>query len=216
MLASRKPVPRRFRDGEVNGVADLDEKIRLLSNYKQFKFAPLVQFDPNGFDLTLNGSRSDTGVDGIPVLQRFIPWPGLEGPHRVAMNWRKHAFLLAHDLLGSDLRARFREFLSLPELDAERLRDLHEERLAGILRYASEKIPFYRERAPRPELSAFPVLRKEDIHAHLQEMMEPSLLSDYKSPNRAKGYCIGKGENRRLRQTRRTTVPICSKRILRD
>ncbi len=104
------------------------------------------------------------------------------------MNWRRHAFLLAHDLIGSDLRAHYREFLSLPEMGAARLRALHEERLDGILRHAVEKIPYYRKRAATPELSAFPVLRKDDIHAHFEEMMEPSLLSDYKSHKRAKGY----------------------------
>ena len=64
----------------------------------------------------------------------------------------------------------------------------HEERLAAILRHAVEKLPYYRERVTGAELSAFPVLRKEDIHAHFEEMMEPSLLDDYKSPKRAKGY----------------------------
>ena len=77
MLASRNPFLVDFGMAKLMGF-DF-RKIRLLNNYKRFKFAPLVDFDPHSFDLTLNGSRSDTGVDGIPVIQRFIPSPGWRG-----------------------------------------------------------------------------------------------------------------------------------------
>ncbi len=77
MLASRNPFLVDFGMAKLMGF-DF-RKIRLLNNYKRFKFAPLADFDPLGFDLTLNGSRSDTGLDGIPVVQHFIPSPGWRG-----------------------------------------------------------------------------------------------------------------------------------------
>ena len=104
------------------------------------------------------------------------------------MNWRKHAFLLGHDLIGSNLRGHYREFLDAEKWSPARLDELHRARLESLLRHAIENVPFYRDRAPRPELSAFPVLRKEDVHANFEHLMEPSLLAEYKAPQRTKGY----------------------------
>jgi phenylacetate-CoA ligase len=104
------------------------------------------------------------------------------------MNWRKHAFLLAHDCIGSRLRGHYREFLDSMKWSRERLESLHRERLDSLLRHAAKEIPYYRERVSSPELSAFPILRKEDIHAHFEQMMEPLLLAEYHAPQRPKGY----------------------------
>ncbi len=104
------------------------------------------------------------------------------------MNWQKPAFLLAHDLIGSGLRAHYREFLEASRWSPERLSTLHDDRLAALLRHAVEDVPFYRDRAAAPELSAFPILRKEDIHAHFSEMMEPSLLAEYRAEKKPRGY----------------------------
>ena len=97
------------------------------------------------------------------------------------MNWRKHAFLLAHDAIGSGLRGHYAEFLAASRWPAEHLETLHQQRLSTLLHHASKVVPFYRERVAGPELSAFPILRKEDIHAHFNELMEPSLLSEYRA-----------------------------------
>ncbi len=104
------------------------------------------------------------------------------------MNWRKHAFLLAHDLIGSGLRAHYREFLDVGGWSAQRLEGLHRERFGGLLRHAVENVPFYRERAGAAELSAFPILKKEDIHAHFHDLMEPSLLAEYRAEKKPRGY----------------------------
>lgn len=104
------------------------------------------------------------------------------------MNWRKHAFLLGHDLLGSDLRAHYREFLGLEKWTSARLAEVHQTRLATLLRHAVDTVPFYRDRVRRAELSAFPILRKDDVHAHFGEMMERSLLMEYRAPRRPRGY----------------------------
>ena len=104
------------------------------------------------------------------------------------MNWRKHAFLIGHDLLGSDLRAQYREFLGLEKWTPARLAEVHHTRLATLLRHAVETVPFYRDRVKRAELAAFPVLRKDDVHAHFEEMMERSLLMEYRAPRRPRGY----------------------------
>ena len=104
------------------------------------------------------------------------------------MNWRKHAFLFGHDLIGSRLRDNYREFLAAGSWSSARLEELHRGRLDGLLRHAVEKVPYYRSRVTKAELSAFPVLRKEDVHAHFEELMEPSLLAETKAPERRKGY----------------------------
>lgn len=104
------------------------------------------------------------------------------------MNWRKEAFLLGHDLIGSGLRGHYREFLEAEHWPAERLQSLHDTRLETLLRGAIKDVPFYRERARTPELSAFPILRKEDVHAHFHELMEPSLLAEYRGEKKKARY----------------------------
>ncbi len=104
------------------------------------------------------------------------------------MNWRKPAFLLAHDLIGSGLRGHYREFLAAEHWPAVRLKELHDQRIAALLRCAVKDVPFYRDRARAPELSAFPILRKEDVHAHFEELMEPSLLAEYRGEKKKERY----------------------------
>ena len=104
------------------------------------------------------------------------------------MNWRKHAFLFGHDLLGSGLRGHYREFLELEKWTPARLAEVHQARLAILLRHAVEKVPFYRDRVRNAELVAFPVLRKDDVHAHFEEMMEPSLLAEYRGKKKKERY----------------------------
>lgn len=104
------------------------------------------------------------------------------------MNWRRPAFLLAHDLLGSELRTNYREFLAAERWSAERLQALHAERLAALLRHAVKEVPYYRERVASPELSAFPVLRKEEVHSHFEELMEPSLRAEYRGEKKKERY----------------------------
>ena len=104
------------------------------------------------------------------------------------MNWRKHTFLLAHDVIGSQLRGHYAEFLAASRWPAEHLERLHADRLAALLDHAAKVVPFYRDRVSAPELSAFPILRKEDIHAHFDELMEPSLLAEYRAEKKPRGY----------------------------
>ncbi len=104
------------------------------------------------------------------------------------MNWRQPAFLLAHDLLGSGLRSHYREFLAAGRWPAERLNTLHARRLDALLQHAVREVPYFRERVASPELSAFPILRKEDIHAHFDELMEPSLGAEYRGEKRKERY----------------------------
>jgi phenylacetate-CoA ligase len=104
------------------------------------------------------------------------------------MNWRKPAFLLAHDLIGSGLRGHYREFLDAESWPADRLNALHEQRLSSLLKRSVKEVPFYRSRVTSPELSAFPILRKEDIHAHFTEFMEPTLLAEYRGEKEKARY----------------------------
>jgi phenylacetate-CoA ligase len=104
------------------------------------------------------------------------------------MNWRKHALLLGHDLLGSRLREHYREFVELERWSPTRLAEVHQSRLTGLLQHAIETVPFYRERVREAQLAAFPVLRKEDVHAHFEELMEPALREEYRAPKRPRVY----------------------------
>lgn len=104
------------------------------------------------------------------------------------MNWRNPAFLLAHDVIGSQLRGHYAEFLAASRWPAEHLERLHAERLASLLDHAAKVVPFYRDRVSAPELSAFPILRKEDIHAHFDAMMEPSLLAEHRAEKKPRVY----------------------------
>src|SRR5262245_43990376 len=125
---------------------------------------------------------------GDPRIATLHSAARLEGSHRTRMNWRKHAFLLGHDLLGSKLRGHYREFVELEKWDRSRLDEVHETRMKGLLRHAREAVPFYRDRATADDLAAFPILRKEDVHAHFRELMEPALLAEYNAPQRPRGY----------------------------
>jgi uncharacterized protein (DUF362 family) len=51
-------------------------KIRLLANHRRFSFAPFAEFDSHSFSVCVNGEASATGVDALPVIQRFLPSPG--------------------------------------------------------------------------------------------------------------------------------------------
>lgn len=104
------------------------------------------------------------------------------------MNWHQQAFLLGHDLIGSGLRAHYREFLAAGGWPTPRLEQVHRERLGSLLNHAVNEVPFYRRRVATAELASFPVLRKQDVHAHFEELMEPSLLAETKSPGRPRGY----------------------------
>ena len=104
------------------------------------------------------------------------------------MNWRKQAFLLGHDLIGSGLRGHYGEFLAASSWSQERLDELHAGRLAALLGHAVKDVPFYRARAAAPALSAFPILRKEDIHAHFEDLMDPPLLAEYRAEKKPRGY----------------------------
>ena len=120
----------------------------------------------------------------------FFPLPPARtrGAAPACMNWRRHAFLLGHDIIGSRLRGHYDEFLAASNWSPERLDALHDGRLAALLGHAVKDVPFFRDRVAAPELSAFPILRKEDIHAHFAELMEPSLLAEYRAEKKPRGY----------------------------
>ena len=77
LLASRNPFLIDFAMAKLMGF-DV-RKIRLLDHYRRFPFAPFTDFEPAKFPVTLNGARSENGLDALPVIQRFIPSPGWRG-----------------------------------------------------------------------------------------------------------------------------------------
>jgi len=104
------------------------------------------------------------------------------------MNWRESAFLLAHDAMGSGLRGCYREFLAAERWPVERFETLRRERLSALLQHAVTAVPYYRERVSRAELASFPVLKKEDLHAHFAQFMEPSLHAEFYAEKKPRGY----------------------------
>ncbi|MEO6052571.1 MAG: hypothetical protein ABIP97_01020, partial [Chthoniobacterales bacterium] len=51
-------------------------KIRLLSQYRRFSYAPFVDFNPQTYEVVLDGISAARGVDAIPVIKPFVPPPG--------------------------------------------------------------------------------------------------------------------------------------------
>ena len=77
LLASRNPFLIDFAMAKLMGFDA--RKIRLLDRYRRFPFAPFTEFEAGKFSVTLNGARSETGIETLPVLHRFIPSPGWKG-----------------------------------------------------------------------------------------------------------------------------------------
>ena len=77
LLASRNPFLIDFAMAKLMGF-DV-RKIRLLDHYRRFPFAPFTEFELTRFPVTLNGVRSENGLDALPVVHRFIPSPGWRG-----------------------------------------------------------------------------------------------------------------------------------------
>ncbi len=77
LLASENPFLVDFAMSKLMGF-DF-QKIRLLAHYKRFPHEPTAAFQPGAFTVTINGRTSETGLDAIPVLHRFIPTPGWKG-----------------------------------------------------------------------------------------------------------------------------------------
>ena len=103
------------------------------------------------------------------------------------MNLRAHAFLLAHDAMGSELRRHYAEFLAMERWPAAQFAAMHKQRLGALLQHARAHIPYYRERAAGAGLADFPVLRKVELHAHFEEFMEASLREEHRR-GPARGY----------------------------
>jgi hypothetical protein len=77
LLASRNPFLIDFAMAKLMGF-DV-RKIRLVDRYRRFPYAPFAAFEPEHFGVTLNGVRSETGLDALPVIHRFVPSPGWKG-----------------------------------------------------------------------------------------------------------------------------------------
>jgi len=86
------------------------------------------------------------------------------------------------DERGRRFRTIYSELIETQWWDRERLRQLQRERLRNILRFAQEHVPFYRKRFAEygvswnqvqavEDLSRFPLLTKEDIRSHPQELI---------------------------------------------
>ena len=77
LLASPNPFLIDFAMAKLMGY-DV-RKIRLLAHYRRFPYPPFTAFEPEKFSVTLNGVRSENGLDALPVIHRFLPPPGWRG-----------------------------------------------------------------------------------------------------------------------------------------
>lgn len=85
--------------------------------------------------------------------------------------------LLFHTHFMSELR-RWRQF---QRLSSDRISDLQRDNLAGLLAFASAKIPFYQKlqitssKDPLNHLSHFPIQKKGTVNTHRQELLQPGV-----------------------------------------
>ncbi len=103
------------------------------------------------------------------------------------MNLREQAFLLAHDAMGSGLRRHYREFQEMSSWTPKRFATEHDARLSRILSHAHAAIPFYSAMPANARLADFPIMRKEDIAANFQRLMEASLRREVEG-RKPRGY----------------------------
>jgi phenylacetate-CoA ligase len=103
------------------------------------------------------------------------------------MNLREHAFLLAHDAMGSELRRHYREFHALSAWPAERFAAEHDARVGRLLSHARAAIPFYSTVPASGRLADFPIMRKDDVAANFTGLMEASLRREVEG-GRPRGY----------------------------
>jgi len=54
-------------------------KLSVLSHHQRFADGVLGDFDPEGFQVMVNGQESNRGVDAVPVLKTFLAPPGWQG-----------------------------------------------------------------------------------------------------------------------------------------
>jgi phenylacetate-CoA ligase len=107
------------------------------------------------------------------------------------MNWRKSLYFSAQRAIGSRVAQYYREFLDLEKSSASALDALQQERLQTLLKEAASASPFYSARMEQKrtfDLSAFPMLTKNDVKTHFLELMTPALRSEYESKRRAQRY----------------------------
>ena len=106
------------------------------------------------------------------------------------MRWRLHAYTGLQRAGGSSVGARYGEFLRLERLTSAGYKRECESRLEQLLASAQKNVPFYQARVsrPRPALSDFPVLTRNDLTVHFTALMSPTLRAEHALQARRRGY----------------------------
>jgi phenylacetate-CoA ligase len=107
------------------------------------------------------------------------------------MTVRSIVYFALHAAIGSGVRRNYKEMLNLEKETPARLQQLQRERLEGLLKYAVQAVPFYRERVSESgnlSLRKFPILTKEDIRNNFTQLMSPELKTEWETGKRKKGY----------------------------
>jgi len=94
---------------------------------------------------------------------------------------KKEMLFLAHDLIGSNLRKIYEEYMQIEKWKRSDLNLYVEKKLSNLLRYASKNIPYYRDRVntENPEISDFPIITKKELREHYVEFMSLEIKRDY-------------------------------------
>ncbi len=98
-------------------------------------------------------------------------------------NWiLEHLALPAGDLIfGSDVMKNLRMWRKICLLNSDELKSLQRQNLHRLLAHASKNVPFYKEFAhhrdedPYLWIKEFPIVKKEDINRHIEEMVSERL-----------------------------------------
>jgi phenylacetate-CoA ligase len=94
------------------------------------------------------------------------------------VNWRASTYFLGHRLLGTDLEGMYNEARRVMQGSPEDARDFAARRLEQTLTHARSNIPYYRDRTAGPTLAEFPILTKDKIRTHFDELKSPVIRSD--------------------------------------
>lgn len=87
-------------------------------------------------------------------------------------------------LLGSEIRRFYSEMTASESWTQEQARKQAERLLARTLRHAATRVPYYQQRCGNTgslRLSEFPILRRQDVRQHFDDLMLPETQREYNS-----------------------------------
>lgn len=100
----------------------------------------------------------------------------------VKMNWKLPVYLSLQRLIGANAGKYYREFMELDAAAVTDVKAVQDVALERLMVHATSNVPYYRKRVqPKAglRLADFPILTREDIRDHFDELMSPRVQSEY-------------------------------------